>query len=1210
MADNKDKPEGADKNTQIERKVRPTLFIGLGGTGKEILLRLRRRILQHDWAGGRISDIGRFPVASFIYFDLDMAEAVDLSKPTDHLTKATAFVENEKLQRKLDIRMYMNEIDTFPHIKEWLPQGDLASIDTEKGAGQVRSISRVQFFDQFAAFRGLVMSQGREVLAGVTHQEQLKQLGLDIEQDLRIVVVCSCAGGTGSGSFIDVGYMLRSLESPKPAEVDLVLLLPGGFEQAGKTRVNANTFAAMMELEHCMRPNAAPPYVTQWTLAEDRPIKDIVPYSEVFLVDTVNVMKAHTREVKNIYDMVADIMFEDFGSSDFSTAKRSIAVNQTRHKVEPYHPVVGAQKFVHSMAYSSFGQATIDTKGQAALDTAVSESCKTMLKIFFNVATGDSSKLPTTQERDKFLDEFFFLSRTSFEETLSGVADTAPINEFALVDELLKLSQGNETVISSISRKIDENFDNVTSTGDVANWPKLVRQLIEQCYEDVVGSLKNPDESGVQGKHVTAARAEFIRQLKGENGAESKVQAALFDYLDNRERGGLDFTISLVEEAKLRIGNDIQLLEEAENAYLARSEAVYDRFNASVANLTEAGQKHFLTGVDRKAAMMFIEHLRSETKYYVTMLLRQKACVEAISLLNDASAVLGSRIGLADDGETTLWDGLVGELVEGRLAIKATLASLDRDLSLVRSAADKASDGMYILLPGIDKEAAEILTPKLEEAEAWAVDAFRDIGGSRTVFPKLRKAQERDVLLNKLRAYVKNQLKPRSERLRSVQDVLLAMPAAARKKILEQAVTRAMPWVDANFDRIRGNGVTMRERYQVYVAVEDEEKFKRSGLAQELEDQLPAGQLEVNRIQFKSTKERDRIIIYCELSGIPLDCITPLRGDWRRDYRKEKNNGVLPLHNCKFENRYSSPIVPTPDEITQVQKQMSVFLRGVSLGVIMRANDTANSWYQIKKKMDILRVGSERDIKADGFSRTAEEVILDQLKKAEMSLVPLQLLALAVLLEWNAQYAYTSILEERGGGMRNEEIKCIAHMVALNLASQYEQRAQNIPGSSALTDIDGIKAALETTVNEWSLEIPGSVSDVDDKDVRRDGPAAAINKRRVNLEKFDAGTLEQIIAAKSAKPKPDAPADGMLHIDLAANNGTLYVVVEGAETGPHTEEEFRRIVQSGRVKPEDEAWCPQLTAWAQVKRIAEVAALLPAAAVTPPPRRPVPPPRG
>ena len=54
--------------------LRPTLFIGVGGTGMQVLMRVRRRVLNTLWGGAgnrtRIEGLADFPIAQFIHFDI------------------------------------------------------------------------------------------------------------------------------------------------------------------------------------------------------------------------------------------------------------------------------------------------------------------------------------------------------------------------------------------------------------------------------------------------------------------------------------------------------------------------------------------------------------------------------------------------------------------------------------------------------------------------------------------------------------------------------------------------------------------------------------------------------------------------------------------------------------------------------------------------------------------------------------------------------------------------------------------------------------------------------------------------------------------------------------------------------------------------------------------------------------------------------------
>ncbi|PJA47874.1 MAG: hypothetical protein CO171_08695, partial [Syntrophobacterales bacterium CG_4_9_14_3_um_filter_49_8] len=94
-------------------KVQPTLFISVGGTGMEIALRVRRRILNYVWGSRenpvRIANLTEFPLAQFINFDLDAGSVTETGKSavTDPLSELVKFTDEEKLVFKLDMDKYL-----------------------------------------------------------------------------------------------------------------------------------------------------------------------------------------------------------------------------------------------------------------------------------------------------------------------------------------------------------------------------------------------------------------------------------------------------------------------------------------------------------------------------------------------------------------------------------------------------------------------------------------------------------------------------------------------------------------------------------------------------------------------------------------------------------------------------------------------------------------------------------------------------------------------------------------------------------------------------------------------------------------------------------------------------------------------------------------------------------------------------------------------
>src|SRR5882724_8500300 len=75
---------------QLIGAIRPTLFIGLGGTGKEVLLRLRRKFYE------RLGQPG-LPCTAYMWIDTDTRDVMARGERVDDIYQAVAFEEYEKI---------------------------------------------------------------------------------------------------------------------------------------------------------------------------------------------------------------------------------------------------------------------------------------------------------------------------------------------------------------------------------------------------------------------------------------------------------------------------------------------------------------------------------------------------------------------------------------------------------------------------------------------------------------------------------------------------------------------------------------------------------------------------------------------------------------------------------------------------------------------------------------------------------------------------------------------------------------------------------------------------------------------------------------------------------------------------------------------------------------------------------------------------------
>ena len=215
---------------ELKAKLPLTLFVGLGGTGCDII----RRISEMT-----NSDQRQF--IRFVAFDTDANELRELRLAVSGLFSV-----------QTSQRMTVGQaLDTNPvAMNEWFPKNpQLYNKPLTEGAGQIRAISRLAFDS--------CVREGR--ISGL-HQaiDELQRLNSDdIEQAMRVVIVTTLVGGTGSGILLPVSMYIRNyLEThcgKKPIIRGFCLLPDVFFKDPSKSEqekedLKANAYATLREL--------------------------------------------------------------------------------------------------------------------------------------------------------------------------------------------------------------------------------------------------------------------------------------------------------------------------------------------------------------------------------------------------------------------------------------------------------------------------------------------------------------------------------------------------------------------------------------------------------------------------------------------------------------------------------------------------------------------------------------------------------------------------------------------------------------------------------------------------------------------------------------------------------------------------------------------------------------------------------------------------
>lgn len=281
-----------------------TLMIGLGGTGCTVVSRVKQRVGTKD------------PMIQFLGFDTDTNQ--DESQGLTVIQTSRDATVGELLRSERGWQ-------------EWFPDNNmLRARDVTQGAGQCRVLSRLAFSDTVRRRAALTE------LDAAIRQLSLEQ-GQVKAEPLKVVIVSSFAGGTGSGSFIQVPLFLRKYLQNKYQLSNIrirgLFALPDVFQSVQSSDIQeesmyANAYASLRELSAinaiCLSAN---PEVNKYQIKigdlfdskklrsrhnADNPAittAGVKPYDFIFFVDDVNRNNRILGSHKDYINLMAEIAY-------------------------------------------------------------------------------------------------------------------------------------------------------------------------------------------------------------------------------------------------------------------------------------------------------------------------------------------------------------------------------------------------------------------------------------------------------------------------------------------------------------------------------------------------------------------------------------------------------------------------------------------------------------------------------------------------------------------------------------------------------------------------------------------------------------------------------------------------------------------------------------------------------------------------------------
>ncbi len=289
---------------QVPVEYRPTAIIGCGGSGNEIVRRVKRNLMQRYG-----EDI---PGVHFLVIDCDERSFEKTPGLPD-------------LDGAEELRIIPGRIGALVQrrrrpLEQWMDieKVDISELEKSRGAGAKRLVGRAALFLEFARVREALQAL-RSRLANLDERVRVAmELGIgseSVSSQSMIYIVGSVCGGTGAGIFLDVALLVRHFIDD--SMITGVFLLPTAFpdlrSDPAYPRFEANAFASIMELaffrdEQKSRGRYSVRY-DDVVVAVDRAVFD-----ECYLVEGKNIHGDELTAKEQAFELVAQWLSQDIGS--------------------------------------------------------------------------------------------------------------------------------------------------------------------------------------------------------------------------------------------------------------------------------------------------------------------------------------------------------------------------------------------------------------------------------------------------------------------------------------------------------------------------------------------------------------------------------------------------------------------------------------------------------------------------------------------------------------------------------------------------------------------------------------------------------------------------------------------------------------------------------------------------------------------------------
>lgn len=344
----------------------PSLVIGVGGTGSKILKKLRDFIEAEE----RLKTLEENGLFETVAMDTDLGDLEKLKIRNKIRTSANLVIADYiKVRRREDKEHGKKTLDWLPD-ESIFPQS-FFNFDIASGAGQIRMYSRLALEKTAAS----VKSQLESCINGL-RKISSKEVSTNAK-NVNIYLICSMAGGTGSGAFLQIAAMCQLIlkENGQQGQVTAYILSPDIYTKGEILPANqlsdikANAYASLKEIDAFFKLASQS---RQYGLFNPEDIEfiyhpnlkseqigdySVPPFNNVYIIDSQNLsgpLPIDRGVGFSLYEqMIADALyariFSPISSKSASVENNTIAIKlgASLQKTEaPYYGTLGAGRLI------------------------------------------------------------------------------------------------------------------------------------------------------------------------------------------------------------------------------------------------------------------------------------------------------------------------------------------------------------------------------------------------------------------------------------------------------------------------------------------------------------------------------------------------------------------------------------------------------------------------------------------------------------------------------------------------------------------------------------------------------------------------------------------------------------------------------------------------------------------------------------------------